>query len=167
ALERLAEDGTREVILSGGDPLSLGNDRLASLLERLDALPALRRVRLHTRFPVVLPDRVDAGLVALLERTRLGRVVVRRANHPAEIDASAADALAARRDAGVTLLNQAVLLRGVNDDADALAELSERLFECGVLPYYLHLLDPVAGAAHFDVDEPRAEALYRSLLGRL
>jgi L-lysine 2,3-aminomutase len=167
ALERLAEDGTREVILSGGDPLSLGNDRLASLLERLAALPALRRARIHTRFPIVLPDRVDAGLVALLERTRLGRVIVLHANHPREIDASVADALAALRSAGVTLLNQAVLLRGVNDDADTLAELSERLFECGVLPYYLHLLDAVAGAAHFDVEEPRAEGLYRELLARL
>lgn len=167
ALERLAEDGTREAILSGGDPLSLGNARLESLLGRLAALPALRRVRLHTRFPIVLPDRVDRGLVALLERARVGVVIVLHANHPRELDDGVAGALGALRGAGVTLLNQSVLLRGVNDDAHVLAELSERLFECGVLPYYLHLLDPVAGAAHFDVDEPRARQLYRELLARL
>src|SRR5690606_16504886 len=103
ALERLAEDGTREAILSGGDPLSLGNARLASLLERLAALPALLRVRLHTRFPIVLPDRIDRGLIALLERTRLGAVIVLHANHPRELDESVADALGALRAARVTL----------------------------------------------------------------
>lgn len=167
ALERLARDGTKEAILSGGDPLSLGNARLESLLQRLAALPTLRRVRLHTRFPIVLPDRVDRGLVELLERTRVDVVVVLHTNHPREIDGDVAGALDALRGAGATLLNQSVLLRGINDDADTLAALSERLFECGTLPYYLHLLDPVAGAAHFDVDEPRAEALYRELLARL
>ena len=167
ALERLARDETKEAILSGGDPLSLGNARLESLLVRLAALPALRRVRLHTRFPIVLPDRVDRGLVALLERARVDVVVVLHTNHPREIDDDVARALGALKSAGVTLLNQSVLLRGINDDAVTLAELSERLFDCGALPYYLHLLDPVAGAAHFDVDETRAEALYRELLARL
>ncbi len=167
AVERLAADGTEEVILSGGDPLSLANARLESLLERLATLPRVRRVRLHTRFPVVLPDRVDAGLVALLEQTRLAVVIVLHTNHSREIDADTARALAALRAAGATLLNQAVLLHGVNDDVDTLAALSERLFECGVLPYYLHLLDPVKGAAHFDVEQKRAEALYHALLGRL
>lgn len=167
ALARLAEDGTSEVILSGGDPLSLGNARLEALLERLAALPTVKRVRLHTRFPIVLPDRVDGGLVALIERARLPVVIVLHSNHPRELDSSVAGALATLRAAGATLLNQSVLLRGVNDDAETLAALSERLFEYGVLPYYLHLLDPVAGAAHFDVDEPRAEALYREILARL
>jgi len=167
ALERLGRDGTKEAILSGGDPLSLGNARLASLLERLAALPALRRVRVHTRFPIVLPDRIDRGLVALLERARVDVVIVLHTNHPREIDEDVAGALRALRGAGVTLLNQSVLLRGINDDADTLAELSERLFECRTLPYYLHLLDPVAGAAHFDVGGPRAEAIYRELLARL
>ena len=167
ALSRLAADGTREAILSGGDPLSLGNARLDALLGRLASLPALRRVRIHTRFPIVLPDRVDGGLVALIERARLPVVIVLHSNHPRELDSSVAGALATLRAAGATLLNQSVLLRGVNDDAETLAALSERLFEYGVLPYYLHLLDPVAGAAHFDVDEPRAEALYREILARL
>src|SRR5690606_37600589 len=138
-------DETKEAILSGGDPLSLGNARLESLLVRLAALPALRRVRLHTRFPIVLPDRVDRGLVALLERARVDVVVVLHTNHPREIDDDVARALGALKSAGVTLLNQSVLLRGINDDAVTLAELSERLFDCGALPYYLHLLDPVAG----------------------
>ena len=167
AIERLAADGTQEVILSGGDPLSLANTRLESLLERLAALRHVRRVRLHTRFPVVLPARVDRGLLALLAQTRLAVVIVLHTNHAAEIDADAAQALVALRAAGATLLNQSVLLAGVNDDADTLAQLSERLFECSVLPYYLHLLDPVTGAAHFDVDQQRAEALYRALLARL
>src|SRR5690606_33846891 len=167
ALARLAADGTEEAILSGGDPFSLGNARLEALLDGLAGLPALRRVRIHTRFPIVLPDRVDAGLVALVERARLPIVIVLHSNHARELDASVAGAVAALRAAGATLLNQSVLLRGINDDADTLAELSERLFECGVLPYYLHLLDPVAGAAHFEVEEARAEALYRELLARL
>jgi KamA family protein len=110
---------------------------------------------------------VDSELAALVAATRLAVVVVLHANHPREIDDGVARGLAALRDAGATLLNQAVLLRSVNDDAETLAELSERLFACGVLPYYLHLLDPVAGAAHFDVDEARAEAIYRELLARL
>jgi len=167
ALAALDADGTEEVILSGGDPLSLSDRKLDALLGRLGALRALKRVRIHTRFPIVLPDRVDAGLIRVLERHPLVRVIVLHSNHPREIDASVAAALAALRATGVQLLNQAVLLAGVNDDADTLAELCERLFDCGVLPYYLHLLDPVAGAAHFDVDASRARALHAELLERL
>lgn len=167
ALGALEADATEEVILSGGDPLSLSNARLEALLTRLEALPALRRVRLHTRFPIVLPDRIDDGLLELLHRIPIVRVIVLHANHPREIDASVEAALTALRDTGATLLNQAVLLRRVNDDADTLAALCERLFDCGVLPYYLHLLDPVTGAAHFDVDLARARALHAELLARL
>lgn len=167
ALAQLEADATEEVILSGGDPLSLSNPRLESLLTQLAALPALKRVRLHTRFPIVLPDRIDDGLLDLLDRIPIVRVVVLHANHPREIDASVDAALTALRDTGATLLNQAVLLRGINDDADTLTALCERLFECGVLPYYLHLLDPVQGAAHFDVDLSRARALHAELLARL
>lgn len=156
-----------EVILSGGDPLTLTDRRLAALTRRLDALPALRRLRIHSRLPVVLPSRVDEGLAAWLAGTRLQTVMVIHANHARELDASVAAAVAKLRAAGTVVLNQSVLLRGINDQADTLAELSRRLFEIGALPYYLHLLDPVLGAAHFDVPEDRARALHRDLAARL
>lgn len=152
-----------EIILSGGDPLSLSDQRLASLLEGLAALPRLRRLRIHSRLPVVLPARVTTGLVSLLADNRLATSLVLHANHPRELTATLGAALGPLRDAGVTLLNQAVLLAGVNDAAEVLADLSETLFDLGVLPYYLHQLDPVAGAAHFRVGEQRARALHRHL----
>ncbi len=155
-------DGAREAILSGGDPLSLSNRRLAELLARL-ADTAVETVRVHTRFPIAIPERVDLGLVELLGATRLRTVVVVHTNHPHELDDHAARALTRLRAPLTALLNQSVLLRGVNDDADTLAALSERLFACAVLPYYLHLLDPVAGAAHFDV----AAEMGRRLIGEL
>lgn len=156
-----------EVILSGGDPLSVADARLADLLERLDAIPHLRRLRIHTRLPVVLPARVTEGLMALLARSRLRPVMVLHINHAQEIDAHLRAALARLRDAGVSLLNQSVLLSGVNDTEEALAELSEALFDAGVLPYYLHQLDRVAGAHHFAVPDARALTLIERLRGRL
>lgn len=168
ALEYLAGDATlREAILSGGDPLSLSNGRLGALLTALDRIPHLERLRIHSRQPVVLPERVDDGLAALLAGLRLRPVVVTHANHPREIDPAARAALLRLAAAGVTLLNQAVLLRGVNDSAATLAALSETLFAAGALPYYLHLLDPVRGAAHFDVNEAEASAIMKTLRRRL
>jgi EF-P beta-lysylation protein EpmB len=168
AMTTLAADhGIEEVILSGGDPLSLGNARLEALLRRLEGMPQLRRLRLHTRTPIVLPSRVDHGLTRLLAATRLQLVIVVHANHAAEIDDDVRRALAALRATGGTLLNQSVLLAGVNDSADALAALSRTMFEAGTLPYYLHLLDRVNGVAHFDVDEARAVELLRELNARL
>jgi L-lysine 2,3-aminomutase len=152
--------------LSGGDPLSLSNRRLDDLLARL-ADTAVTTVRLHTRFPIAIPERIDAGLVRVLRATRLQTVVVVHANHANELDAAVQSALATLRPALTALLNQSVLLRGVNDTAESLARLSERLFACGVLPYYLHLLDRVAGAAHFDVDEAAAKNLVAELRSRL
>lgn len=168
ALAALEHDPSiTEVILSGGDPLSLGNARFAQLVARLAALPQLTRIRIHTRTPVVLPARVDAGLLAALEPVRDRLAIVVHCNHPAEIDAPTLAAL--RRLAGScsALLNQSVLLAGVNDDVAVLAALSERLFAAGVLPYYLHQLDRVAGAAHFAVSDERAIALHAALAGRL
>ncbi len=168
ALDYLAADPTiSEVLLSGGDPLSLATPKLAEFTRSLAALPHVRRLRLHTRLPVVLPERVDAELLAWLSTLPQQVVVVIHANHAREIDAPVAQALAALRDAGATVLNQAVLLRGVNDEVPALAALSERLFEAGVLPYYLHQLDRVAGTAHFEVPEDRARALHADLAARL
>jgi len=168
ALELIRRDASlEEVILSGGDPLSLSNSRLAELGSALDAVPHLRRLRIHTRQPIVLPERVDAGLLDWLASTRLPVAIVVHANHPAEIDATVAAALRAIAELGVTLLNQSVLLKGVNDSADTLQELAERLFDARVLPYYLHLLDRVRGAAHFEVREEEARRIVEELRARL
>ncbi|MGC1275485.1 MAG: radical SAM protein [Planctomycetaceae bacterium] len=234
ALAAIENDPTiTEIILSGGDPLMLTDSRLAALVERLDAVSHLRRLRLHTRLPIVLPDRITPELLATLTSTRLTTAVVVHANHPNELVGDCAEALrlltfgptlprrppspwgeepGAREAMGrsiatavaspnrstngcnaqatrqenpspltplpkergtaalerrITVLNQAVLLRGVNDDADTLADLSERLFDLGVLPYYLHQLDRVAGAAHFEVPEESGRALLAELHRRL
>ena len=168
ALAHIAADASvEEVILSGGDPLTLGDRRLAEFAHAAAAIPHVTRLRIHTRLPVVLPERVDAGLLAWLGATRLKPVVVVHANHANEIDAAVRAALAALAGAGAVLLNQSVLLRGVNDSADALARLSTTLFAAGVLPYYLHLLDRVHGAAHFEVDEIRAQTLLAQVSARL
>jgi EF-P beta-lysylation protein EpmB len=162
-----ADASVDEIILSGGDPLSLGNARLTQLLERLALVSHLRRIRIHTRTPIVLPARVDAGLCDALHRLRDRLVVVVHANHPAEIDAVTAQALRQLGNCATAVLNQSVLLAGVNDDALVLAELSRRLFDCGVLPYYLHQLDKVTGAAHFAVSDVRALALHAAMASAL
>ncbi|MHB0774547.1 EF-P beta-lysylation protein EpmB [Halomonas sp. WWR20] len=167
-LDYLREDSSlNEAILSGGDPLAAKDERLAWLVEQLAEIPHLKRLRIHTRLPVVIPDRVDDALLGWLSKTRLQKVMVLHINHPQEIDAAVIEALARLRDVGVTLLNQSVLLRGVNDDVDTLAQLSEALFTAGVMPYYLHVLDPVTGAAHFDVSDAEAQALMATLRLRL
>jgi EF-P beta-lysylation protein EpmB len=168
ALEHLRADPTiSEVILSGGDPWSLSDRRLKQLTDALQAIPHIRRLRVHTRYPIVLPERVDCGLLDWLQGLRLQKVVVMHANHAHEIDDSVRQACRQLSAAGVTLLNQSVLLKGINDNVDALAELSEALFETHVLPYYLHVLDKVRGAAHFDLPESRALQLHRALTARL
>ena len=168
ALERLrADPSIRELILSGGDPLSLATSKLEELTRGLAELPQVIRLRIHTRLPVVLPERVDDSLLAWLAGLPLQKVVVLHANHANELDAGVDAACAALRETGATLLNQSVLLRGVNDDADALANLSERLFAAGVLPYYLHQLDRVHGTAHFEVADDTALALLDTLRARL
>jgi EF-P beta-lysylation protein EpmB len=158
-----ADHSIREVILSGGDPLSLNDRRLSELSSALQAIPHVKRLRIHTRQPVVLPERVDANLLGWLESIRLQKVMVLHVNHAQEIDASVQSACAALSKAGVKLFNQAVLLRGVNDSVAALSQLSEDLFASGVLPYYLHVLDRVQGSAHFEVSETRAAELMREL----
>ena len=167
-----ADTSVHEVILSGGDPLSLADHKLAELTNALGEIPHIRRLRIHTRLPVVLPERVGHGLLDWLRGLPWPVAMVIHANHANEFDASVDAALAALRDAGaaasgMVLLNQAVLLRGVNDSTDALANLCERGYAAGVLPYYLHQLDRVAGAAHFEVDEGQALALHAGLAARL
>ena len=156
-----------EVILSGGDPLSVSNRRLFGWLERLEAIPQLTTIRLHTRLPVVIPERLDAELLERLASSRCQIVMVIHCNHANEIDDTTAQHLQRARVAGITLLNQTVLLRDINDDVETQVALSQRLFAAGVLPYYLHVLDKVAGGAHFDSSENEAIALYWALLERL
>ena len=168
AIALIASDASiDEVILSGGDPLSLATSKLAELTDELAAIPHLKRLRIHTRLPTVLPERVDAGLLAWLRALPWPIAVVVHVNHANEFDAKVDAALAGLRGTGATLLNQAVLLRGVNDTVDALADLSERSFASGVLPYYLHQLDRVAGTAHFEVDDTKARGLHAALAARL
>lgn len=164
ALQAVARDrSVHELILSGGDPLVLPDAKLGALLKQADAIAHLRTVRIHTRMPVILPSRVTDGLLAALRQSSKRLAMALHVNHPQEIDAAVAAALARLAQAGVTLLNQAVLLRGVNDSAGTLADLSHALWQAGVLPYYLHLLDPVAGAAHFEVPAAEGAALVEAL----
>ncbi|MCG3871469.1 EF-P beta-lysylation protein EpmB [Psychrobacter sp. Ps7] len=156
-----------EVILSGGDPLNVTNRRLFAWLDSLESLPQLTTIRLHTRLPLVIPARLDDALLTRLSQSRCHIVMVIHCNHANEIDALTAEHLQRARAAGITLLNQAVLLKGINDSVAVQMQLSQRLFSCGVLPYYLHVLDKVAGAAHFDNDERFAIELYWSLLAAL
>lgn len=152
-----------EVILSGGDPLMAKNTLLADFIYQLERIKHVRLLRIHSRLPVVLPERIDSGLLALLAEGRLKKIIVLHANHPRELDERVSHACDRLSQAGCFLLNQSVLLAKVNDDAATLAALSHRLFACGVLPYYLHLLDKVAGAAHFDLPFAKAIAIYTAL----
>ncbi|MET0987719.1 MAG: EF-P beta-lysylation protein EpmB [Steroidobacteraceae bacterium] len=168
ALAQIEADASiGEIILSGGDPLSLSDQRLQRLTDDLRRIPHVRRLRVHTRYPIVLPERVNDGLGRWLRNLPWPVVVVVHTNHANEIDAEVVRACKALRDSGATVLNQAVLLARVNDSTDALVDLSEKLFAAGVLPYYLHLLDRVQGAAHFEVAESRARQLVSEVRARL
>ena len=168
ALDEIAADKSiHEVILSGGDPLMIVDHMLAQLVEELAAIPHLRRLRVHTRLPIVIPERVTDELVDLLRGTQLTPIVVVHANHANELDQYVAVALAKLSDAGIPLLNQAVLLRGVNDTTTAQAALCEKLVDHRVMPYYLHQLDRVAGAAHFEVPVETGRRIIAELRERL
>lgn len=162
-----ADNSISEVLLSGGDPLSLATQKLCELTEQLRGVPHVRRLRLHTRLPIVLPARVDAELTDWLGALRWPVAIVVHSNHANEINDEVAAAMRQLRSTGATLLNQSVLLRGVNDDVDTLANLSVTLFEAGVLPYYLHLLDRVRGSVHFEVSDDEAARLESGLRERL
>lgn len=168
ALDYIAADPSiSEVIYSGGDPLNAPDRQLQWLTERVADIAHVRRLRIHSRLPVVLPNRIDESCLEWMTGHRLETSLVIHSNHAQELDSSVAEALARLKQVGITLLNQTVLLKGVNDSAIALRELSERLFSCGVLPYYLHLLDKVAGAQHFDLPLKTAVELHRQLEAEL
>jgi EF-P beta-lysylation protein EpmB len=158
-----AHPDINEVILSGGDPLMLKDEQLADWVQALAALPQITRIRVHSRLPIVLPDRLTDTLLKTLTQSRLKVVLVLHANHPREVSDRLKTQLQRWQYSSVTLLNQSVLLAGVNDDAQTLAELSEALFSTGVLPYYLHVLDRVQGTAHFEVDERQAQHIHQEL----
>ncbi len=162
-----SDSSIEEVILSGGDPLILNDVRVKNWFEALDEIETLKRIRIHTRLPIVLPARVTDELLEILKTSSKKIIVVLHCNHANEIDTEVANACQRLKSAGVTLLNQSVLLQGVNDNATALCELSERLFEVGVLPYYLHFLDKANGTGHFQVSENKALALLLEVQNRL
>jgi L-lysine 2,3-aminomutase len=157
----------QEVILSGGDPLATSNAYLSWLVEKLLAIPHVKRLRLHTRLPIMIPRRVDGPLMQLLGHRQQQIIVVLHANHAQEFDAEVDDACQRMRAGGIHLLNQSVLLAGINDSGAALCTLSERMFAAGVLPYYLHMLDKVSGAAHFAVSLARAHELIATMRASL
>jgi EF-P beta-lysylation protein EpmB len=168
ALHYLSEHSEiEEIILSGGDPLMLDNARLSNLVSALEGIRHVHTIRIHTRLPIVLPSRINAGLLDLLKYSRFHTVMVIHANHANELDDAVSTGLQQLHDTGIMLLNQSVLLKGVNDNAEALVALSRRLFQCRTLPYYLHLLDPVTGAMHFAVSQQTAIDLKRQLEAQL
>ncbi|WP_338803759.1 EF-P beta-lysylation protein EpmB [Xenorhabdus griffiniae] len=156
-----------EIIFSGGDPLMAKDHELDWLISRLASIPHIKRLRIHTRLPVVIPDRITLSLCNRLAQTRLQVIMVTHINHANEIDNAFRTSMMRLKQAGVTLLNQSVMLRDVNNNADTLADLSNALFDAGILPYYIHVLDKVQGAAHFLVDDEEAKAIMRELLTKV
>lgn len=168
AIEYISKDASiHEVILSGGDPLSLSNDKLFRLLDLLETIPHLSRIRFHSRYPIILPDRIDTELSDYLQQHRCKMVMVIHSNHPNELSPEVSESLNLLNNKSITLLNQSVLLAGINDDIEILSQLSEQLFTNNVLPYYLHQLDKVQGAQHFSVNDDRARNLIKSLRNQL
>ncbi|MGH1485748.1 MAG: EF-P beta-lysylation protein EpmB [Cellvibrionaceae bacterium] len=168
AISQIAEDNSiEEVIYSGGDPLASSDKQLQWLTEQIAAIPHVKRLRIHSRLPVVIPDRITDNCLDWLSNHRLQTIFVLHINHPNEVDSALIQSIQRLKSAGITLLNQAVLLRGVNDSVETLKSLSETLFSIGILPYYLHLLDPVQGAAHFDISLAEAEDIHKGLLDTL
>ncbi|MGF1701744.1 EF-P beta-lysylation protein EpmB [Photobacterium makurazakiensis] len=165
ALDYIAtQPQVNEVILSGGDPLMAKDSELEWLIKAIETIPHVQRLRIHTRLPVVLPARVNSTLCYILAQSRLQTVLVTHINHANEVNAELSEAMSKLKQADVTLLNQGVLLKGVNDSVEALVDLSEALFKAGILPYYLHVLDKVQGAAHFMVDDMQARQLMAGLM---
>lgn len=161
------DDSIEEVILSGGDPLTIADRTLGGLTRRIEQITHVQRLRFHTRLPIMIPERVNSKLVDLLETTRLQVIIVLHANHAAEIDADVAAAIARLQKTGTPVLNQSVLLQAVNDSVELMEELCRRLTNIGVMPYYMHQLDRVDGAAHFDVPKEKGRMIIDQLRGRL
>lgn len=162
-----ADDSIDEIILSGGDPLSLPDRVLKDLIMRLEAIPHLKRLRFHTRFPIGIPERIDEEFLQMLKECRFAIWFVLHVNHPAELDEEVLQSMAALRKIGITVITQSVLLKGINDREEVLEELFRKLVDQGIMPYYLHQLDRVQGAAHFEVPITRGLELVRHLQSSL
>ncbi len=162
-----ADDNINEVILSGGDPLANSDRQLQWMVDQLAQIPHIKRLRVHTRLPIVIPQRITDYTLRWLTSSRLQTLVVLHSNHPAELDDQVAKSVDRMRASQITVLNQAVLLKGINDNLQTQVSLSERLFEIGALPYYLHLPDKVQATAHFDVNQNEALALHQQMQSQL
>ena len=160
-----------EVILSGGDPLCVNNKYLDLLLSSLTSIPHIKTIRFHSRMPIVIPDRIDEELIEILNRyinnQHVNIVLVTHCNHPDELDEHIKNKMALLKNIGITILNQSVLLKNINDNAKTLVDLSHKLFECHILPYYLHLLDPVTGTSHYEVKHSNAKLLIKEVSSKL
>ena len=156
-----------EIILSGGDPLMAKDEELLWLIDHIADIKHIKRLRIHSRLPVVIPDRVTQALIQMLGETRLQVVLVTHINHAQEINQELRDRLSHLKQAGVTLLNQGVMLKGVNDNIESQVDLSNALFDAGILPYYIHVLDKVQGAAHFYISDQEAKAIMAGLMERV
>ncbi len=168
ALDYISQDDSiEEVILSGGDPLMTKDHLLTQFIKRIESIAHVKFCRIHTRLPIVIPQRVTPELLTTLANSRLKVVMVVHCNHPNEIDAAVADAFAKLNQHQITLLNQSVLLKNINDDTNTLMALNKKLFLHGVMPYYLHLPDRIQGTAHFDVEEKLALELLNVLRAKL
>ena len=162
-----AQTQINEVILSGGDPLTLSNRKLALWIERLESIAHIKILRIHSRVPIVIPNRLDDELVSLLKNSRLRIILVVHSNHAAELDDFTCLKLSHVAQQNILVMNQAVLLKGVNDSAQTLVDLSHRLFDANILPYYLHVLDKVKGAHHFDLEAAKIDLIYKEVLASL
>jgi L-lysine 2,3-aminomutase len=162
-----SQPDVNEVILSGGDPLTLSNRKLKLWVERIESVSQIKYLRIHSRVPIVIPNRIDEEFISIIKNSRLRIIVVVHSNHPAELDAFTCLKLNVLVKNNITVLNQAVLLKGVNNSAETLTNLSYKLFDVGVMPYYLHVLDKVKGAHHFDLDTDNINSIYTELLANL
>ncbi|MGB2242682.1 MAG: EF-P beta-lysylation protein EpmB [Porticoccaceae bacterium] len=162
-----AKPEINEVIYSGGDPLAANDHFLGWLTAEIESIPHIKRLRIHTRLPVVIPSRIDDQLLSWLGNTGLKPTLVVHINHANEIDEALIKGVDRLKKSGINVLNQSVLLKGINDSSDQLISLSEKLFDTGIMPYYLHMLDPVQGASHFDVSKDRAVEIFRQIQAQL
>ena len=156
-----------EIILSGGDPLTLSNRKLQLWIERLESIHQIKYLRIHSRVPIVIPSRIEDEFISILKKSRLRIILVIHSNHASELDDYTCSKLRELTNNKITLLNQAVLLKGVNDSVDVLTDLSYKLFDTGVMPYYLHVLDKVKGAHHFDSNTQDIQDIYTEVLANL
>ena len=156
-----------EVIYSGGDPLAANDNFLSWLTQQIETIKHIKRLRIHSRLPVVIPSRIDTQLLTWLSSSRLKPTMVLHINHANEIDVKLCQSVEKLKTAGITVLNQSVLLKGINDSSQALINLSEKLFDAGIMPYYLHLLDPVQGASHFDIPVDKALKIFSHIQAEL